>query len=436
MLARKQIIVFLSLTVTPFAGSIAQLPLTIRPVKASNPSPARVKLEEPAGARIPKLAKESMETELLAPISIEESESIGESDPNLGGFSVIVEEDTESSDETESGTTTNLKTEMVVQRFANGKPQVERWVSEDEFGDFVNHGKYTEYDPSGKVVASGEYYFGKQQGGWTKTISASQAHQLTGAVDKGFGEPFSSSANFDKGMLNGDWTVSDARGKLLLVWSFENGKRHGNSTVFNSKGEVIQSITYDHDLADGPAKVNLKEGGLTETNFSKGMLLHKNDKWYPAQKGKQRVLRLQENVLVPAHLNLVASDWNNNQVTFTNRDETEPVRHGVVVSYYSNGQRESESHYDQGKRSGQFSWWYSNGQPKITGAYQDDSEHGEWTWWHENGMKQASGIYAFGVRTNEWSIWNAEGRLVQRTIAGVDTQIAELEESEDDTNRY
>jgi len=139
--------------------------------------------------------------------------------------------------------------------------------------------------------------------------------------------------------------------------------------------------------------------------------------------------------LVPSSLNVAHSDWDASTVAYQSVAATETIRHGMAVTFYPNGQRESEGSYDHGRRTGTFAWWYANGQQKTVGEYRDDREHSDWAWWHENGMKQASGMFVDGRKVDEWSLWSAEGKLVKRTQAPEEQQVAGREASEPVQNR-
>ncbi|MEZ6152689.1 MAG: hypothetical protein R3C09_21530 [Pirellulaceae bacterium] len=325
--------------------------------------------------------------------------------------------------------------EMIRQRFPNGKPQVERWVIENTKGNIVNHGKYVEYDARGSVVLSGSYVQGQREGEWTQQITGEQVQALLSQRDRDFAAPFTSRATFKAGKLVGDWTVVDGKGRLMSSWSYVDGARHGTSSLFNSKGEVTQSITYKNNLADGPARLAEAGAAVKDTTFTEGLMLRQVDKWYPAVAGKPRVLQSQESQLVPMPFNVASSDWANSSITYQSAAATEPIRHGLAITFYPNGQRESEGNYDRGRRTGTFAWWYSNGQQKTVGEYGGDKEDGEWTWWHENGMKQASGFYADGRRVQEWSLWSNDGKLVKRTTSNNASQVADRDTSEDTLNR-
>ena len=313
--------------------------------------------------------------------------------------------------------------ELVRQRFANGKVHIERWVAESPEGDFVNHGTFTEYNTKGETIVSGEYRMGRRDGTWSKQIPLAAAQQLTKTIDRGFVPPFLSKAEFADGSLTGDWTLADTRGSLVFVLSFERGKRNGVSSYFNSRGEVIRTISYVDNLADGPAKLSLrKDQPVKDIQFTNGMMMDTAEEYYPQVRGKKRVLKSQEEVLVPTPINLESHDWDKNIIRFRKYESAEKVRHGRSITFYANGQRESEGQYEQGNRTGTFVWWYSNGQQKTIGEYKNDETQGRWTWWHENGMREARADFLNGVRKSALSVWDQTGRLVKRTPANLDIE--------------
>lgn len=315
--------------------------------------------------------------------------------------------------------------ELIRQRFPNGKPQIERWVTEDNQGNIVNHGKYTEYDGQGTVIESGNFVYGERDGQWSKQIAEEHVRQLAGSIDKSFAAPYQSRAVFTNGQLNGVWTIVDGKDRAVVSWTYSAGVREGVSSLFNSAGEVTQSITYKHNLADGPAHYADNGSPAEDTEFTNGLMLRQIDKWHAVTGGKPRVLQSQEWHLVPMPLNVASSDWSENKVQFQSTEGVTPIRHGMSTTFYASGQREFEGNYDHGQRTGTFAWWYPNGQQKTVGEYRADKEHSGWTWWHENGMKQATGMFADGSKIDEWSQWSPEGTLVKRSTPEAGSQVAE-----------
>jgi antitoxin component YwqK of YwqJK toxin-antitoxin module len=178
--------------------------------------------------------------------------------------------------------------ELIRQRFPNGAVQIERWVKEDGKGNIVNHGSFTEFAANGSIITSGNYHLGQREASWTKQITAEEAKKLVPALGKGFTAPFTSQAEFRSGKLHGDWILTDSKGNIVFTWGMEAGQRHGSSTFYGPKGEVTQSITYDKNVAHGPAKLASESGAAAEPQeLVRGMILRRVDKWYPAAAGSK-----------------------------------------------------------------------------------------------------------------------------------------------------
>jgi antitoxin component YwqK of YwqJK toxin-antitoxin module len=299
--------------------------------------------------------------------------------------------------------------ELSKQLYPNGKLHIERYLAEDAEGNLVNHGPYKEYDPAGVLVRSGSYTMGKMEGPWFQVIPSSKVMLLTDKLDPGFRGPFRSEANFINGESHGEWLVTDASGKPILLWPFELGKRQGVSTWFDSTGSSVREISYSADIPHGPAaEMTHPQGEILRQEYVEGRVLKSRTDWYSP--GKKRG---EEKLLVAASQKIVAHDWWNNVVS-SEPFAGEPIRHGAFTTYYANGQKMSEGEFVMGEPHGEFTWWSENGQTQATGAFDSGKRVGNWVWWHANGVKMVTGNYETGSQVGQWSHWNADGRLLAR----------------------
>lgn len=306
--------------------------------------------------------------------------------------------------------------ELVQQRFADGSVQVERWIVETDQGDLVNHGKYTQFNASGETILSGRYVMGKRDGEWMRTISEKEITQLAGTLAQGFTAPLTSRATFTADAIAGTWICVDANGGIVFEWNFSDGKRHGVSTWFDPQGQTRQQVTYVDNLANGPATIVLEAGKpAVETVLERGLMPRRIDRKLMDEKGKPNGMVAKEAYLVPTPFNIERHDWDSSRVEMQEVNPKDAVRHGQSVTFYANGQRAVEGHYDHGQRSGMFVWWHPNGQQQSAGEYQNDLEQGDWSWWHQNGMREVRGSYVDGAKVAEWSFWSDAGKLVRRT---------------------
>jgi len=308
---------------------------------------------------------------------------------------------------------TSKASELLQQRFENGKVSIERYVTEDAEGDLVNHGPYKEYDASGTLIRSGSYAFGKLDGKWVQTISPERAQALSTKMDPGFRPPFRSEATFIDGQLQGDWTVSDSKGNPVFVWQFEMGKRENVSTWFDSRRTPVLETMYADGAPNGPSTQAVP--GQREPKrivYDKGRIVQPKTNWH--ERGKKRS---EETLLAPAANRLVAHDWWASNVVSEPLHGGIAVREGLYTAWHPNGQKSIEGNFSSGTPNGEFERWYTNGQLESKGYFQEGVPLGEWVYYHPNGMKLMQGSYENGVQVGQWSNWNAEGRLKLRALA-------------------
>ena len=74
-----------------------------------------------------------------------------------------------------------------------------------------------------------------------------------------------SQVNFADGAMEGDWTITDADDRKMMLVSLKAGQRNGTSTTWLPNGKVFRQITYDRATPVGDLlEVNAKTGELTK----------------------------------------------------------------------------------------------------------------------------------------------------------------------------
>ncbi len=311
--------------------------------------------------------------------------------------------------------------QMIRDRNASGTVTVERWVVESASGDYVNDGDYTAFGATGKPEMTGRFEMGQRVGEWKQSLAATQIAHLVTNLDRSFQSPFLSCGNFVAGQLDGEWTIADADGRPVVTWNFVSGVRQVESIWFNAKGDAIQSIQYENNIPHGPAIIAgvASDSGVS---FVQGSLLQKVETWHDGNRKTQK--KSEEWVLGPANLSIVSQDWESSTVVYAGSSATQPIRHGSLSTWYSNGQKGHQGSYVNGIPEGEFSWWYPTGQLQCRGNYADGIQQGDWTWWHANGMKKVQGAFERGERIGTWSHWRVSGELVARTDGTEFTEVA------------
>ncbi len=307
-----------------------------------------------------------------------------------------------------SATSANIET--VIERYRNGSVKVERQVTKDAAGNYINHGTYTLYDVDGKVLKTGEFLYGKQQGKWTQTFAKDEGHLFSADRDCEFLGPFVSEANFVDGQLQGAWTIKDRNDQSVIEWTFEQGVRDGKWTWWYCNGQKRLEATFKNGNLDGEVSEYNRDGQLTTTStYVDGRRLVKSTGWYTlGQKHFEGCYLSATNMSEPTY------DWWKGTVTTTAAKPTgADLKHGTWTEWYPSGNKKTEGQYDHGVAIGRFAWWYDNGQKQAEVDYQNGVLGGTWITWHPNGLKESQAEYRNGELVERWMHWNADGKLVE-----------------------
>jgi antitoxin component YwqK of YwqJK toxin-antitoxin module len=317
-----------------------------------------------------------------------------------------------STDSTSANSTTADKAksavEMVTERYADGTVHIERQVAQDDQGNYINHGSYTEYDARGVIIRKGEYRNGKQQGLWTRHFDTGEGDLFSDDQDRFFTGPYISEASFADGQLNGTWVIRSRAQRKIIEFSFENGTRSGSSTWWYPSGEKRREVTYKDGKPVGELHEFDDHGNLyRKATFVDGrVLMHKVDRYASGQKYYEGW------VLLPGTDGSVTFDWwNGTAEAAAGSDTRGEQKHGLWTAWYPNGQKEAEGEYREDVPTGKFVWWYENGQKQAEGTYAEGQENGTWITWHSNGLKESQAEYLAGQLSGKWLSWKDDGQL-------------------------
>lgn len=306
------------------------------------------------------------------------------------------------------------KTETFRERYPNGEVRIEREVTLDSEGNYVNHGAWKMWDTAGQLIADGQYNMGQRVGSWTRVLGRHDTSILRQSPFNQFKAPFTSNVTFNNDEMDGDWLIVDAEQRKCSQISLADGVRHGMAITWMPNGEVLRQAQYDQGVPVGDVlQINGSTGKLERSaTYLDGRQVTSNTDYYTRAK---RQKKSEEMYLAPKTVQKSADDfWNSNFASY--EQQGEPLRHGLSKAWYSNGQPLSEGQYEYNKRIGQFRYWHANGQLSAEGKYQNDEYAGLWVWWHENGQKAIVGNYEDGRFAGEWRWWNELGQLSDRRM--------------------
>lgn len=87
------------------------------------------------------------------------------------------------------------------------------------------------------------------------------------------------------------------------------------------------------------------------------------------------------------------------------------IPHGVVTTYWENGQKKSEVSYDHGVRHGPRTAWYADGTKRSYGEYVNGKANGTWTEWYADGTKAKEFQFDHGAWHGTHREWHTNGQL-------------------------
>lgn len=346
-----------------------------------------------------RVAVVAFENELKAPIE-------GEADP----LAEPAKEPSELTDDSPAPATADVAAEdveRIEERYPNRTVKIERFVVQDAIGNYVNHGKWRMFDEKGRVLGSGEYRLGKRQGLWRRWYPEGVGEMFTGEPYTHFQAPFISEATFDKGELDGSWTVYDSQGHKCCELNFVRGERDGKSTWYYPTGVKMREIDFVKGQTDGL----WQEWGADQTIklsevYKNGSRLSKRIELYASGQPKRVSLVLNAREILTTNY-----DWWEASLSTTTVKEGVDLRSGLSTTWYKNGQKESEGEYANDVPVGKHVWWYENGQKMLEGRFENGERTGLWTWWHENGQKKASGEFVENGESGRWRWWKDDGKV-------------------------
>ncbi len=303
--------------------------------------------------------------------------------------------------------------ELVRDRYPNGKPHVERKVTLDAEGNYVNHGEYRELSEKGELLVTGSYDHGQRTGMWAKFLNGTESPLFKTYPFNKLRPPFSSTVEFEINSMNGVWVISDRDKHIACEIQIQHGQRQGATTLYHPNGQIYLQANYEQGVLEGPSIEKNQDGKVVrEEIYTAGRKQIVETENY-SNKSVKSVTRY-----LTATLKVVQPDnWDNN--TFANyAAANEKELHGEFVTYHDNGQVATKGSYHLGQLHGPYESWFRTGELSASGAYDHGQQQGDWVWRHGNGMKRAVATYEKGKVQGETRAWDEKGKAISPKSAG------------------
>jgi uncharacterized protein len=362
-----------------------------------------------AADHVPAVYEEEGESTSIGPLEAIE-EAAGDPRETVSDADQAAVDDQQSEESAAEPSTSGPEIEIIRERYPNRAVKIEREVTQDASGNYVNHGAWRMWDQKGTLVVDGHFRNGEREGVWNRWYRSGEVELLTKPPYNGFQGPFISQATFTDGKLDGKWTIYDGKQHRISEWEFADGDRHGRSTWFYPSGRKMRETDYNKGEIDGQLlEWNADAKLVVKDTYQQGRKLAPRTEKHAAGATKSEGLYLFAKEIVQT-----PDDWWNAKTAVyikTGKDE----KHGPWVAWYPNGQKQAEGEYRNDVQVGKFVWWYENGQKALEGAYGDGEQEGRWVWWHDNGQKSIQGEYTKGHPSGRWTWWQNDGKVVRST---------------------
>jgi antitoxin component YwqK of YwqJK toxin-antitoxin module len=306
--------------------------------------------------------------------------------------------------------------EIVQERYPDGKIRIERHVTLDTSGNYVNHGVWRLHSPTETIVAEGQYDMGQRIGNWTRWLDRNDSPVFSQFPFNKFKPPFASQVNFSDGKMDGEWLIVDADNNKVMQVSLTEGKRNGLVMSWLPNGKIYRQASYDQGVPVGDVlEADSKTGELKRiATYVDGRRIVTKTAYYPRAKNRKgdEVKKSEEMFLAATTVEKTPDNFWIVQLA-EYESQGKDLHHGPSKMWFESGKLQAEGFYQMDKRSGTFSYWYATGQVAATGEFVDDLPSDIWVWWHENGQKAAVGNYRTGSLVGDWRWWNEDGKLAQ-----------------------
>ncbi|MEM7785953.1 MAG: hypothetical protein AAF623_21570 [Planctomycetota bacterium] len=296
--------------------------------------------------------------------------------------------------------------EEILQYYPDGKLRIRRYVVQDRDGNFIKDGPWIYYGRGEKVLAAGRFVDGIMQGQWRRMHNVNEGGIFSTRPFNLYQGFFESIANFDKGKLEGSWTITDQYGRKIFEVNYENGLREGPASWWFPNQSQMRAAFFREGLLDGEiTEWDESEKVIGKKNFLKGRQVIQKSSFYEGQK-RHKLETFLAAKLVPSGFD---NWWDAKPANYL--PEGQRVQNGPATEWYSNGQIKKQVNFRDDKPVGKVLWYHPNGNKMLNGQFKDGKKEGRWTWWHPNGMKSTEGIYKGNQPTGIWREWLENGKL-------------------------
>ncbi len=162
-------------------------------------------------------------------------------------------------------------------------------------------------------------------------------------------------------------------GKLWKEGKYKDNKRTGEWKWWNRKGVLMRKSNFVDDIIDGESVFYFDDGSINRREEWKMGKRHGVVESYYSEGNAMKM-----------------------QVSWDNGD-----RHGISQQWYGDGQLMAKYEFLRNERHGTVEEWHENGQKKVKASYRNGKRHGTTVEWADDGEQIVNQEYEDGERVDE-----------------------------------
>ncbi len=216
-----------------------------------------------------------------------------------------------------------------------------------------------------------------------------------------------------KGLKQGSWRKLDNQGRVIYEGQFKDNIPQGSFVYYNEEGKVRSRLNYSTDgkvaiaVNFHPNGKKMAEGTYRETKKS-GVWKYYNDKETISA----------EEIYQDGKPTGVWKKFYDDGKLLEECPYVNGVKEGILKQYFTDGELKSIIHFSKGKYEGKAEFYYVGGKPMQVGQFSDDMKHGLWISYKSNGEMESEILYEMGqVVTEKYYDKARENELFQESKA-------------------
>ncbi|OFX23629.1 MAG: hypothetical protein A2033_15655 [Bacteroidetes bacterium GWA2_31_9] len=95
-------------------------------------------------------------------------------------------------------------------------------------------------------------------------------------------------------------------------------------------------------------------------------------------------------------------------------DSTKVVKR--QIKYYQNGNIEVEGDFENGKRTGKWTYYYDSGNKWSEGTFENDLSNGKFTVWYKDGKINYKSEYNKGQPDGKWTFYDEKEKPIKEVV--------------------